>query len=715
MQRSFVTLGLALALQSSLLPLLTTSSFAQQAVPLRPPNNAIFNPSDVYYQGYLYADEAFQLQKKGKFAEAIAKYRSAQTFFDTVAKFHPDWKPSMVARRKILNLEKIKDISARAEQEMKKNKISAAELEGGVMVPVAPAGKDPRANVQANDPRVSALQDEIRLLRSALASPANQSTKDAARAAEMEKQRNDTQSRLNQANQKLEDLRNELAAKPLQSELESLNSRIGTMEQERQAMRLALNQSSERQLKSQATIESLSADLRATTQQISDLRSNLNLQREKNNQVVKGQIDQMKQLEETVKNKNVELTAAKNQISSLQRELQETKDAVSDLQSERDTLIRDKAQLSALLKLSEEGRIQQLIDQNMSLAKELREAKERVDLLNQNAFQTKDELEVANRDLAIAKLKIREFQADKRKQDESIVELRQRLDSDNKSLSDNKNTVSNEEAETLRGVVKRQIKQFERAKQAAELLLNAAKDKIGATEDYRKALSLLEGEEVQLNPEEESALVKRRIDGEIYSPYAGSRDSVDRNMDAVRQQTTIYDRAATRAFQDQRYSASREIFQMTLDANPGDIVTMRKLGIVHLRLGDANSAAEIFRNAVENDESQSLSHRYYGQALYKQGALDQSADALRRCLEIDPQDHQAYSILGNTLYRQGKTSDAEAAYKSTIALAPQHHETLHNLALLYLNTNRKTDALVTYQESLKHGGATDPILEAAAK
>jgi len=693
----------------------TASSLAQQAAPLRPPSNAVFNPADVYYQGYLYSDEALKLQNSGKYAESLEKYRRAQTFFDTVAKFHPEWKPDMVATRLKKNLGSIKDTSARAEQEMNKNNIAAAELEGGRVVPVTPNRKDPLAAIEAADPRLSALQDEIRLLRSALASPANQANKDAIRAAEMQKQRNEMEERLKQANHKLEDLRNELAAKPLQSELDSLNARIGNLEQDRQAMREALNQSSERQLKSQATIESLTADLRAAAQQISDLRSNLKLQSEKSNQVVQGQHEQMKQLGEIIKNKDIQLTAAKNQIATLQRDLQETKDALFDVQNERDTLIRDKAQLSALLKLSEEGRIQELIDQNMSLAKQLREAKERVDLIKQNAFQTSDELAFAKRDLAIAKSKIREFQADKRQQDESIAELRRRLESDSKSLADSKNVVSPEEAETLSGVSKRQIKQYERARQAAELLLSAAKDKIGATEDYRKALSLLEGEEIQLNSEEESALVRRRIDGEIYSPYAASRDSVNRNLDAVRQQAAIYENAAKRAFQDERYNTTREIFEMTLDINPGDIVTMRKLGVVYWRLGDPASATKVLRNAVENDESQALSHRYYGLALYKEGSLDQAIESLRRCLEIDPQDSQAYTILGNALFRQGKNSEAEAAYQSAIALTPDDYEALHNLALLFQNTNRKKDALATYQQSLKHGGLTDPILEALAK
>lgn len=690
-----------------------SQNWAQVGAPLQAPKNAAFDPSDVYYQGYRYMLEAEALAQKGKFADASAKYRTAQTFFDTVAKFHPEWKPNMVEYRLKLNAQIIKDLNAKAENELKLKEIAAAELEGGAIRPVTPNNipKAPEINV---NPRIAELEQEIRRLRAAIASPANQVNKDAVRAADMEKQRNEMQARLNSANQEMQKLRQQLAASPLQSELDKINERARSLEMERAAMQQALAKSSERQLKSDATIHSLKADLQAASQQIADLRHHLNLQKNKNNDVVQGQLKQMKQLEEVVKQKELQLTAATNQIASLQRELQQSKDAFAELQTERNTLLRERDELKELLKVSEGDRIAKLIEQNMGLARELREAKERMELASKNSFQSNEQLVEALRDLSIAKAKIREFQTEKRRQDENIRHLEMQLQQERKLLTDGKNTVNQEEADTLRGIVDRRSKQLERTKQAIHWLMEAAKEKaqISESTEYKQALALLDGEEMKLTPEEEKALASRRIDGEIFSPFAGSRDSVNSNLSEMKQKVASYSDVAKRAFTEQRYGTCRDVFQMILDMHPGEIPTMRRLGMVHLRLGEIDAATKVLQSAVENDESQALSHRFYALALYKSGKYSEALDATQRSIDIDPQDSQSYTVLGNILLVREKFLEAENAYHRAISLLPQNHEALHNLAVLYQATKRKKDAMVAYQESLKQGGMTDPALEA---
>src|SRR6185503_16018853 len=101
--------------------------------------------------------------------------------------------------------------------------------------------------------------------------------------------------------------------------------------------------------------------------------------------------------------------------------------AFSQLQGERDSLIREREQMSALLKLNEAGRIQQLIEQNMGLARQLRDANTKVENLNLDNNATKDELTDALRDFAIAKSQINKLQREKREQDQQIAELGKRL------------------------------------------------------------------------------------------------------------------------------------------------------------------------------------------------------------------------------------------------------------------------------------------------
>ncbi len=55
-----------------------------------PPAPARFDPSDVYFQGYLAVRSAEQLEEAGDFIGALEKLEKADELFGTIRKFHPD-------------------------------------------------------------------------------------------------------------------------------------------------------------------------------------------------------------------------------------------------------------------------------------------------------------------------------------------------------------------------------------------------------------------------------------------------------------------------------------------------------------------------------------------------------------------------------------------------------------------------------------------------
>src|SRR5690606_36025418 len=110
---------------------------------------------------------------------------------------------------------------------------------------------------------------------------------------------------------------------------------------------------------------------------------------------------QLDSMEMALKAKGDELDKANQRIAGLQVELEQSRAAFDDLRTERDGLLLERDQMAALLKLNEAGRIQQLIEQNMGLAKQLREATEKVDRLDLDNNATKDELTETLHDLAM--------------------------------------------------------------------------------------------------------------------------------------------------------------------------------------------------------------------------------------------------------------------------------------------------------------------------
>jgi Flp pilus assembly protein TadD len=248
------------------------------------------------------------------------------------------------------------------------------------------------------------------------------------------------------------------------------------------------------------------------------------------------------------------------------------------------------------------------------------------------------------------------------------------------------------------------------------LLLQVAKKQVDSgDENYDDALALLTDQEVTLTPEEQKLIDARKVDGEIYSPYAGSRARVTAATTEMHQQIDDYTKAAVRAFGSQRLSASREVLEMILDLHPGHVPTMTKLGIVQLRLNDPEAASQVLRAAVENDETRAISHRLLGLALYKTGDLAGAELSLMRSLEIDPNDPASLTIYGNTLLRMNRTQESELAYQRAISLNPQSAEALHNLALLCQRAGRTKEARGYYDEALIHGAPPNPDLDAALR
>lgn len=684
--------------------------WAQQPTAPAQPN---FDPSDVYYQAWLFTREAATLEKEGRYAESLAKLRSAERFFETIHRYRPEWKKQMVDDRLSITKAQITKTLPKAQEQQQKENVAVAELEGGVPLNVRPMDNNAQTpNVAIEDARVRALETEVQRLRQALASPANESSRNASRASDLEKQRNELSMQLKKSTADLEALRAKLATAPVQSEMEKLNQRLRSLEQEREAMGMALSQSRTEQLQSKATINKLSADFQAMRQQAADLERNLKVERDKSNQVTSAQMKQLQELQSTIKQKDAEITAANNRVASLEKELLESQQASQELRTERDDLLRERDHMSALLKLSESGRMQQLIERNMSLAKELREAKERVDRINKDNDETKDELTEALRDLAITKTKIIGLQTEKRAQDQRMSELEMQLKNDEKSLASGESGANDEETKTLRDIIQRQLRVQERRKQAAQLLLDAAKKKSSTgDETYDEAVAML-NEEVTLTPEEQSIVDETKVDGEIYSPtYAGSKERVNAATTEMHEQIENYTKAAVRAFGSQRLSASREVLEMILDIHPGHVPTMTKLGIVQMRLDDPIGAANTLRTAVENDETRPLSHRLLGLALYRSGDLTNAETSVRRAVEIDPSDAAAHTILANTLFRLKRAEEAETCYKKAIELNPEAPEALHNYALLLQRAGRNKEALDFYNKSLTNGGQPNPKLE----
>lgn len=700
------TLSIPVAGMTGLLALaLCAPAVAQAPAPVQ---EAQFDPSDVYFQGYLAARAADQLESAGDFIGSLEKLERASEMFGAVRKFYPNWKPEMVGGRSEKTMETIGRVRPKAEEQRMKNRSAVAELEGGVRK----SGEliDPARDVTPLTPGILEV-DPLSTRRLKDAEAEVERLRRESAKGDISRQNEFLKAQLNAAEANVQSLRSRLAAAPMQKEMKALNDRIQTLEQEREAMAMALTQSRTAHTEAMARIATLEADLNVMRQKHADLDRDLKAERKIANSVVSGQRRQLDDLEKKLEEKNAELTKANERITGLMNELQESRDAFTQLRTERDSLLQERDQMAALLKLNEAGRIQDLIEQNMALAKNLREANDKVERLNRESNADKDSITDALRDLAIAKSQINRLHQEKREQDKRLAELELRLKNEESALASGKVAADPAEVEVLRDIIKRQLRVQERRRQARDLLVEAARD-LGAKDTrLSKAIELFDGQEIQLSPDEMKLVADKQVDGEFVSPVARDRATVGAATADLNRDITVFERTAEKSFVAGRLLPTRELYQMILEKNPGHTPSLCRLGIVHLKLDEPSAAVDAFRRAVELDANNPYACRMLSFSLMRLGDLPGAEQSAKRSVELAPNDARSQMLLATIHYRLGRIAEAESHFKAAITADPLPSEPYYNLALICLRKNSPEEARNFYQQALERGAVPDPKLE----
>ena len=107
---------------------------------------------------------------------------------------------------------------------------------------------------------------------------------------------------------------------------------------------------------------------------------------------------------------------------------------------------------------------------------------------------------------------------------------------------------------------------------------------------------------------------------------------------------------------DERLTLS--ILREVLDARPDHLRALYTSGIVHLYLGDAESAATLLRQAIAGDPSDAYATYFLGQSLLQQGDHVAAAPLFLRAAELDPYLRSAYWAGAQALRRVGREEDA---------------------------------------------------------
>jgi tetratricopeptide (TPR) repeat protein len=665
------------------------------------PVDAKFKPSDIYFQAWLTVREAEKATKEGKFLDAFNRYDKARQLFESVALSNPEFKPELVKSRTESTTSAMSAIRDKALAERNKMASRTGDLvEGGGPRPDAGDLQIPKLD-PAKRAKVTALQQQISQYRSEL---------QKARSA-----RDANSVRLREALRQLEMERDRVARAPISGQLAEINRRITKVEGERNAMFKALQESRAQHEKALSQLASAREESSEAQKRAADLEEVVNIQQSASKEVVEGLRRQMKEMKAALVEKDRSYVALEARTAQLDKQLGEAKDQIRDLRGERDALLVERDQMSALLKLNESERVQLLIKQNMDMGRKLNTARERLKTLHSDNNTTKDQLIEAKRDLAQAKGRLIDFQRENASQKSRLEAMEQRLRAAGVELQDELadgkvGPKVREEMEMLRDIISRQLRIQEHRKSAKNAVMAEIR-KIG--QQQGPLVDNIQGlfdQELQLTAEESRLIAEFKVDDEFIFDDRPKEQEVADASRSLQQSISIKDQLARRAFANGRFLAAREVFESILDQHPGHVETMLNLGVVHVKNEDLPLALSSFNDAlVIRGDNLPFAHFMLGVCHYRLSNLDNSKQSLERAVDLDNNNAKAHVFLGNVAGREERDDDAEAHFRTAIEIDPTLSDPYYNLAVIYLRKGLKNEALELYQEALKRGA--DPNLE----
>jgi chromosome segregation ATPase len=479
--------------------LLTVTSWAQT-----PEELARLDPAELYFQAWSLVKEGEELEKKEDFVGAFTKYRKARAFFDIIKVASPDFRKESLKFRSESTTKAMETIheKALAQQKKRQDKNSTPLLEiPGETKPrlVVPGEIDPSG---ASSQKIQDLQQAITRLKSELARYPNQRDSNSAR---LRRQIRDLESDLSRT-----------AAIPLRDQVRELNQQIEQLRRERDAMSLARDAAVAKQARTLRRLEANQSALAAAKVEEQRLLAVIEKQTRINGRVVEGQQEQIDALKVIIKEKDALITESNKTVKDLRTQLDQSESMVTELRQERDGLIEERDQMKSLLKMDEGGRIQKLITQNVTLSKEINEAKANLDLVQKDASSSKEKILYAKQALVVAKAKIQNLQKANTQGNLRMERLEKRLEQAEEDLlaqlnGGQLNRRGQEEVSMLRGVIDKLKAKVSAQQGAAKLLLDQGERMGEKDATWKAAMARINGDEKMELTIPEMELLERTI------------------------------------------------------------------------------------------------------------------------------------------------------------------------------------------------------------
>lgn len=689
------------------------------------PAGAQEDPAREYFTAYQEYQRAERLEREGRDADAIAKFRYVATQLGQIKSGFPDWQPMVIdfrlgkTREAILRLEGSLD-SPTLGPPPDLPMVGAADDE--VLPPVQPA---PRAGIAGTGASVSISisPGEESAGESRPAPPADAASEvGGGEAGRLREQLRAEQNRSAELEGKLRQGEAELSAASMELEktkvvVVDLNTKLRQLEE-------SGGVSSEVSEAAQQEIEKLTAaakDLEAALSAANAEKEDLDRRVADNAK----QVGELTARVEAAEARSRELEGERDSlVSARDKAVKEAEEAKSEVQSltarvtvledEKTRLIaaRDEAQQEAAEAKTALEKSADLIEANKQLEQKLAEAAQQIEGMSSDAAAKEGVIAGLQTDLDNVRTQLAEAQTKLKDDRERFDQLQLVNDQLLKEYDEVTGALAavklgdvsaaeakliQQENEVLRGIIMRQIKEQARREQAYRLAQEEMERLEIRSDTLNDKINQLAKPTLELSEAEEEMLKRP-----VVTVLEASSDRFSAQIELLKPAGDGTAEAGTAEAGVAETVAAETVEEAAVAETAPDGATE----VAEATETTDTAAAAVPPSAEESPEVASLVDEAREQ--FVRGNFSAAEELYQKLVDLKPDSVVALANLGVAQFRQGKLTAAQLALEKAIAVAPDDAFSLTTLGAVMIEQNRVEDA-INYLERANGAQADDPI------
>lgn len=675
---------LALSLTCGSMPLLAQGTYMPGPMPATA--GAKQDPTDMYLEALRLVTQAAGLVEKRDYIGAIRLTQQAEDKFGRLAKSYPQWRPNLLQTRRQLNRENLNQWQKLAQQQAAASSAGPGlEMERPASVPKRPR---PKPNV-ALPPGYKGVEFPARPGEPLINTIPSPSVSPGA------------------------------APEVVESNYERIRRLLDKTTMENKALIQALKRTRREQEEILAKLAVASAGESVYRDELLKVKKQMEDERKTSNKLIQTLTRRVEELEQHVTSLSQDKARYLAQIADLQLQLKEYQDKLEKVTDEKNALQKDRDQLAALVELNSPDKTKNLLDRNLTLAAQLKDAQDKIAALETAKSDSEEQrkanlkaLEEARGESADLKQKLIAIRDENIGYRKRITELNTKLINADVELSKleanpEKSPLLLEENQLLRSTIAKQLRILSVQDQSRSLLISTYKRLHQENPDTAEIASLMDNEEaIRLTPAEKQIVNAIARDNNINVPLT---DQQKEKINKLAQALSAERGKAALLARDLELARSQMKTKADKSAK-NDKKQAEALARAQKALEQKNIQVEELTRQMEELKNRSAEQARL--AAISAGSITPDQEkALNRSMEATVRMKLEAEALGQgaaEAFAKKRYAAAEQLYRTLLDFQPAHVPALVNLGTILLQRNKAEEAIKFLKKATELDASSTP-------